>query len=349
MHRPAAKAWQQEKPAMKADRQRWMDLLRGLAMFMVIVLHATLVIELFGKTAWPPFMAFSDLFAPFRMPLLVFLSGLLLDPSLKKGWGRYLEGKARRIAYPYLLWTLLYSQTIYDGPDDHTLWIGASYLWYILFLLVYYCLALVTGKVPPLLIASGALVLSAFMPEGSKYYERFLDLMGMFFLGHAAIRFPVLLERFTSRTWALAALPVAVGLSLLSLGGFDIRYKAELILPTLAGIAACIHFSRKLAGRPWTRPLEYMGEHSLIFYLIHYPLIYLIMYICLRQGMESVPLISLVALVVAIPACFLAARLYQKSACFALLFEFPPLLRRVRRQSREDGIAPFTKSNRRSI
>lgn len=51
------------------------------------------------------------LFAPFRMPLMVFLSGLLVAPSLARGWRRYLKGKLSRVACPYAVWGILATVT----------------------------------------------------------------------------------------------------------------------------------------------------------------------------------------------------------------------------------------------
>jgi uncharacterized membrane protein YcfT len=343
---------------MAKARHKWMDMLRGLAILMVIILHATLVIGQFGQAPWPPLLIFTDLLAPLRMPLLIFLSGLLLGPSLQKGWLRYLEGKVRRVAYPYLLWSLLFFHTLYDGPDDHTLWAGTSYLWFILFLFVYYCIALMTVRIHPLAIAIAVLVLSALMPDGSKHYERFFYLIGLFFLGHYAGRSPDVLEHFTSRKWAIPAVVIALAFALavatLPADSMDMKYKSELILPTLAGIAAAIFVAKKIAGSPWTRPLEYMGEHSLKFYVVHHPMIYLTMYLCLSGGIGPVPLISFMSLAAAVSAGYLATALYRKNAFAALAFELPSfmdagLTRNQRAEREEERIAPFTRSNRRSI
>jgi fucose 4-O-acetylase-like acetyltransferase len=89
------------KPARA--RQGWIDVLRGLAILLIISLHASVIIELFGRKAWAPAVKFNDLFAPYRMPLLMLLSGLLVEDSLRKGPLLYFEGKFRNIAYPYIL------------------------------------------------------------------------------------------------------------------------------------------------------------------------------------------------------------------------------------------------------
>lgn len=349
MQGPATtKDTEQSRPAT-ASRHRWMDLVRGSAILLVVILHATLLIERVGHEPWPPLVAFSDLFAPFRMPLLMSLSGLLLEQSLRKGWLRHLEGKLLKIAYPYLLWSMVFYLTMYTGPDDHTLWIGASYLWFMLFLLLYHVIAIATFKVSPLAIAVGALVLSAFMPDGSKYYERFFYLMGLFFLGQYAARTPGLLDRMTTSRWALAAAPIALALALLTPDAEAVRYKAELILPTLAGIIIFIWVAKRIAGTPWSWPLEYIGGHSLIFYTIHVPLIYFVMLWCLRQGIQSVVMISLTALLVTLTVGALASALARKNRFAALLFELPPFLNAGSDCAEKEEFRPFTKSNTLSI
>src|SRR3546814_1466727 len=73
--------------------------------------------------------ALAILFSPFRMPLLMFVSGFLLPAALRKSTETYLVRKVATLLYPYMLWTLIYG-AIDPGKSltSPYLWIGASYL-----------------------------------------------------------------------------------------------------------------------------------------------------------------------------------------------------------------------------
>ena len=73
--------------ATAQQRRTWMDLLRGIAVVLVVFLHAS-PLEAGGSGGgggWDVNL----LFRPFRMPMLLVLSGLLLQHSLSKGARHY--------------------------------------------------------------------------------------------------------------------------------------------------------------------------------------------------------------------------------------------------------------------
>ena len=97
-----------------------MDVLRGTSILLVVFNHAILFASALPTGSPEVAWALNQVFAPIRMPLMVFLSGLLVAPSLARGWRQYLRGKARRVLYPYLVWSaialvLLYLWDIRDG------------------------------------------------------------------------------------------------------------------------------------------------------------------------------------------------------------------------------------------
>lgn len=83
-----------------------LDIIRGIAIIMVIGLHGVVSISGRLDNISPCFMAFFDFIAPFRMPILMFLSGLFLSRSLSKGIYPYFMGKIYHILYPYIVWSL---------------------------------------------------------------------------------------------------------------------------------------------------------------------------------------------------------------------------------------------------
>ena len=67
-----------------------MDVLRGASILLVILHHTTQIVA-YRIDDVPEFFAFiSAFFAPYRMPMLMFLSGLLVAGSLKRSAGEYI-------------------------------------------------------------------------------------------------------------------------------------------------------------------------------------------------------------------------------------------------------------------
>jgi uncharacterized membrane protein YcfT len=172
-------------------RHQWMDGLRGLAIVAVVLLHAELT---GGPLPW--LAEVNRLLEPFRMPLLMALSGMLLARSLAKGLRRHVVGKARFILWPYLVWaTLDQAHVVLDRwavghprPIDdpvHFLYDPASYLWFLAYLFCYHLLA---APLPPWLRTAGGpgLLLVAQMCEGELH--RFVWLAGWFLVGDALAR-----------------------------------------------------------------------------------------------------------------------------------------------------------------
>ena len=77
----------------KGARFAWMDLLRGSAIFMLILYHASAIASLYGRDLPRWLVIFNEFFLPFRMPTLMFLSGMLLSGSLRKPLVQYYWGK----------------------------------------------------------------------------------------------------------------------------------------------------------------------------------------------------------------------------------------------------------------
>lgn len=252
-----------------------MDVLRGLAIVLMVVYHSTQVLWRYDAPypAWA--LQANEALAPLRMPTLVFLSGMLLHVSLPKGARRYLDGKLRGIGYPFVVWSAIYITMTSHWGDWATLWYdtvgGGSYLWYLFVLLAYYIGALVLQRVPALLVAVASLVASGLVPHDS-YMERFFFLFGFFMLGDVAARHRSVLLRLLTTPWLLGislALTAAVGT--LSVLGFSTRYQVEYLWGALAGVVALAAVARRLDRHAAGAPLALVGRYSLNFYVVHWP------------------------------------------------------------------------------
>lgn len=270
-----------------ASRIEWMDVLRGTSIVLVVFNHAILFAGSLPAGSPEVAWAINQVFAPIRMPLMVFLSGLLVAPSLARGWRQYLRGKARRVLWPYLVWSavalmLLYVWDIREGvvggvtPATVTPWEPLrvlynplEHLWFLYDLFIFYVIALAVRRVSPLWIAAAALIAAAVVPDFSV--QRFLVLLVFFMLGVWMSQRPGILTRILSRRWVVwvcavvsigtvAAVPLGVGL----------RYEAISVPFAAAGIGLAIVAARRYGSARVLRPLRFVGRDSLVYYIVHW-------------------------------------------------------------------------------
>jgi surface polysaccharide O-acyltransferase-like enzyme len=308
------------------ERQLWMDLLRGIAILMVIVFHSVTILER-QRYAVPPLMHdFNQLFVLYRMPTLVFLSGLLLTASFNKGIVLYLVGKGRRIFWPLLIWSFIYA-TIIGPPVDGVGQLGKyltgqSYLWFLTFILVYYLVAIPLRRVPPLAIAAVAFVIAVLAPDGTKNGERLFYLMSFFFLGAwVGCHWTIWMRALRARA-ALLGWVVVIASSVASVA-FEISYGPIYAVPALCFILTVSATAFRIQSERWCAPLIFIGQNSLIFYVSHFTIIYLVIGLCRRMGLEA-EVAAMAAFPTALCVGMLLVLAAHRSRIVNLLFVAPP-------------------------
>ncbi|WP_107705918.1 acyltransferase family protein [Nocardioides allogilvus] len=170
-------------------RLLWMDRLRGAAMIAVVVLHAELSVRAASGHDLPLVHAVNGLLAPYRMPLLVALSGVLLTPALAKPWRSYLRGKVRALLWPYLVWVTLDTAYVAARAGGlgwdyvaHLAYDPKTYLWFLAYLFVFYVVSLALPSW--LRIAGGPLVLAlAWQADPTADWHKLAWLLGWFLVG----------------------------------------------------------------------------------------------------------------------------------------------------------------------
>lgn len=273
-------------PATPA-RLSWMDGLRGLAIVCIIVLHGTEMLKSIGMASTGALEVFNSAAAPFRVPLLMTLSGMLLGGSLAKGAGRYVTGKLRAIAWPYAVW-LAILLAVFPGLGLDTavrgVWAPNTYLWYLHTLLLAYLVALALRRVPAWASAAGALALALIvsalpLPDAVAVVkpERTLLMLCYFFAGsvlmqHLTTALP-LLRRPLPILGGLASAACIIGLA--AQPDQHVANNALFALPLLASLWVGIALLSRLPWRdPVARALRWVGKHSIVYYVTHWIAMY---------------------------------------------------------------------------
>ena len=292
-----------------------MDRLRGVAVLLVIVWHAVSIPTFFGLPMPRLVEVANDALSPFRIPALLALSGLLLQESLRKPLGRYYAGKIANIAWPLVAWGAIYLLAN-PGVDGGTLeyWLGGSYLWYLFVVLACYAIGPVVRWVPPLLVA-GILIVVVLVTSGTNaFLAPILEYGPYFFLGAAAR--PLVRRVLAAPGWIilLGALVAAAG-SIFSTLSYGYSPRIHLLgLPvSLIGIACAAWVMNRI---PRAATLEWVGRHSLHFYVAHFPIMVLA---CRFGAMDlAAPLVYLLLLALGIGGAALLARFLPGAPLFRL-------------------------------
>src|SRR3546814_3080685 len=104
--------------------------------------------------------------------------------------------------------------------------------------------------------------------------ERYFFLMSVFFLGYWMAINRAAFERLTSARVLLIAGPLALALAIFAVRSGDIRYEVEYYPAVFAAILVVIGGARQLDRSRLANMLIFVGRNSVVFFVVHYPLIY---------------------------------------------------------------------------
>ncbi|MFC3399002.1 acyltransferase family protein [Microbacterium amylolyticum] len=251
-----------------------MDFLRGVAIVLVIAWHAPGIPSMLGSPMPDWLRTVNDFLLPYRMPTLMFLSGLLVPRSLEKPLTRYYWGKYQLVLWPYLIWSGIHMvQHIPAGPITNPQnWIATGYLWFLFFIGVYYSIAPFMRYFPAWCPPTFFAIMALALPEGHP--ERFAYFAIFFFSGALVATHAKLLDAILRGGWVIGGAGlVAVAFGTLATR-VDTQYETWGAPFSICGIAVAIYLASRVNGRSWTIPFRFIGRSSLVFYVAHFPIIY---------------------------------------------------------------------------
>ena len=277
------------------ERMLWMDSLRGAAILAVIVYHAEGQVSVSQGLDVPVLSMVDQALDPFRVPILMLMSGMLVQRSLRKGNRAYVGGKLRKIGWPYLVWSAamlgllavtapITGNRIRLADFLRIFYSPPTYHWYLAFLLVFYLAALVTPAAVLTAATVPLFLITAFLPTDDS--QRFWFLAGCFLTGDVLTRHWSAVEPVINRVWVQAVgllLAIAAGIAATR---FELKYEI-LWLPSLLGAVFGLRpLLEKCKSTIVGRLLAVVGRQSLVYYVSHFMIIILGYHVAIRSGLQ---------------------------------------------------------------
>lgn len=254
-------------------RMHWMDALRGLAVALVALNHSLDFPNQFGLDfSFPGRNFMFGALEPYRVPLLLVLSGLLLRPSLRKPVFDYYWGKVARILWPLLVWGCITAAAIVHDVDllNPEYWrSGPMHLWFLAVLLAVYLIGPLVRLVPAVMLALiGPALLLLFDPE-SMDVRKALFWSFFFFAGVAVEPFVQRVQQLGPWFGVVTAAAAVVFAYASTQGIIRVNPAWPLsVLASLPGLSFVLWLGPRL---PRLRPLEFVGRRSIVLYCAHVP------------------------------------------------------------------------------
>jgi uncharacterized membrane protein YcfT len=348
-----------QSAAAERSRVAWVDVAKGICIIMVVMVHATLGVELAaGEKGW---MHHAVAFArPFRMPDFFLISGLFLGLVIDRPWLRYLDRKVVHFAYFYVLWLSI--QFAFKAPGMAmegglsgavTNYLVAyvqpfGTLWFVYLLPIFFVFTRLVKNVPVWLVLAWAAGLEILpVSTGSVVFDEFCARFVYFYAGYAlaanVFRIADWFAANPARTVVLLALWAPVNALLVftpapaalaaylqpDLGNTGAQGGlAELPFLSLAlgslGLLAVVAVSVLLSGRRWTEWLRWLGAHSIVVYLAFFLPMAAARVVLLGTGLiADIGTVSLIVTIVAVAGPVVLYGLVKWSGYGSFLFERP--------------------------
>ncbi|ROS52184.1 acyltransferase [Frigoribacterium sp. PhB118] len=319
----------------RPGRLHWVDVTRGLAVLLVVFYHVVIALKVDSVAAPGWAVVLNDALAPFRIPTLMFCSGLLLARSLRKPPGTYLVGKLRHIAWPWAVWTTVIVVFLWAGSSvagDGNYGPGrlvelvlspTTYTWYLAYLLAFYVVSLVIPRAARSAAVPLLLVVSVVVHDGDGW-TRVTFLLAFFFLGDAAARHQDVFESLARRRIVIALGAVAaLGTAIASTQLPGLRYDLVAAVGVVGLVVVAVPLGGRLAPTLLGRGLSAMGRDSIVYYTTHWIVVTLGVHALGLIGLHQGTLMIVALLTAGLTAPWVMARLSRRSRLVAGLYAWP--------------------------
>jgi uncharacterized membrane protein YcfT len=278
----------------QTNRLSWVDSAKGISIILVVMMYSVFNVgqDAEGVGLFHYVIGFAT---PFRMPEFFLISGLFLDQVISRTWRAYADRRVVHYLYFYAVWAVIHivlkvgimSVAPMEALQDLALSIVEPYgvLWFIYLLAAF---SLVTKlfyelKAPRLAVwLFGAAFQMAHIQTGSYLVDQFCAYFVYFYSGYifAPWIFRIVDVAMANRQLALIGLGIyaAVNIALVFSPGFAVLPNeiqlgfaglpgVRLTLALAGSLALCVT-AALLTGPRETNWLRWLGEHSIVVYLV---------------------------------------------------------------------------------
>jgi len=300
--------WETGRPGRISDPGRSsIEEIRIIATILLVVYHVIGRSDSGLRLDYPHELRFlADLLANFRMPAFAVIAGFFfcLRPLTLPAFGKFLVGKARRLAVPGLIAAIIFASTanllnlrfaLPPAEFWRLLVFPYAHYWFlqailVLFVVVGFVDALMRNRSEFLLLGTAlALSFAGIVDTAFFSINRAVALAPCFALGMCIYRHGRSIERYARLLTAVAAL-----LALLSLGSALVRHATDPFTPPptgplhimILGMPLCLLMLLHLPHNPYARRL---GQYSFTIYLYHVFATASMRTLLLHLGIVSIP------------------------------------------------------------
>ena len=320
-----------------SERLHWIDSLRGTAILLVIHLHVVSRVYQIVPDANKSLENFTTIVAPLRMPLLLFLSGLFVSYSISKGSISFFKGKFKNILYPYLIWTTITFSQMYflnrlsgEGFDPSLLEAFISpiaHMWFLYNLLIYFIIIYFLNKFNhtlPLILSLVSYIVLISNDITNFQLNKFVSLFFFFSLGS------YLGQNINQLTKKVSSINIMVLIALCMIGGLSTL--ENLLLHN--GSSYTFHYSisclllipiilRLFIFLGDIKPLKYVGQNSLVVYLVHLPIANILLYFFRAGSNDNYITLYLMMMTLTILISLCVSKLSNNTKIFSAFFSLP--------------------------
>jgi len=266
---------------LNPSRVDWVDYAKGLCIIMVVMMHSTLGVEAAaGETSWMgALVAFAN---PFRMPDFFLISGLFLSRVIGRDWQTYLDRRVLHFVYFYVLWVTIQFAVKAPVFASEMGWAGVAQayalsfihpfgvLWFIYVLPIFAVVTKLTREVPRVAVWLAAAMLQvADVQTGWTAIDGFCAYFVYFYSGYALAPYVFRFAQHVADNRSACGFFLgawAVFQAVMVFSGYSDLPIISLGLGLL-GAAAVVAVSVLLSTQTFARPLQYVGENTLVVYV----------------------------------------------------------------------------------